>query len=141
MKKLISNKLQCKHCNDIIESVYRHDFKFCSCEKVFVDGGLDYLRRGGDIDSIIDLCEYEDVEDVTQHETKIIERSKIMNCDTFWTKVEDQLPPVDEWCSWWDISGLTEPCTAFIDERDLEEDSDNFEWWKNYTHWIKLPPL
>jgi len=46
-RKIKSNKLMCKECNDIIESVHRHDFIWCSCESIFVDGGLDYLRRGG----------------------------------------------------------------------------------------------
>lgn len=47
-RKIITNKIQCNHCLDIIESTYRHDFKFCSCGKVFVDGGKAYLRRGFD---------------------------------------------------------------------------------------------
>lgn len=46
--KIKTNKIQCNHCLDIIESTYRHDFKQCSCGKVFVDGGKDYLRRGFD---------------------------------------------------------------------------------------------
>ena len=36
------NKIKCKFCNDIIESKYRHDFKYCKCGSVTVDGGLDY---------------------------------------------------------------------------------------------------
>ena len=44
--KIKANKIQCRHCGDIIESRYVHDFKFCSCKAVFVDGGHDYLRRG-----------------------------------------------------------------------------------------------
>ncbi len=43
---LISNKIQCKNCGDIIESFYTHDFKYCSCKRVFVDGGKEYGRRG-----------------------------------------------------------------------------------------------
>jgi len=45
--KIIKNCIRCKHCNDIIESTFVHDFKFCSCGKVAVDGGLEYLRRCG----------------------------------------------------------------------------------------------
>lgn len=44
-KKIKINKIQCKFCNDIIESTHRHDFKFCRCGRVAVDGGHDYLRR------------------------------------------------------------------------------------------------
>lgn len=39
------NAIRCKHCGEIIESTSVHDFKFCSCESVAVDGGHDYLRR------------------------------------------------------------------------------------------------
>lgn len=41
------NRIQCKHCKDILTSVTRNDFKMCSCGKVGVDGGEDYLRRLG----------------------------------------------------------------------------------------------
>ena len=37
--------MKCNHCGDIIESEYRHDFVCCSCGRVAVDGGKDYLRR------------------------------------------------------------------------------------------------
>ena len=45
MEKIIRNIIKCKHCGDIIESVSEHDFKFCSCGSVAVDGGHEYLRR------------------------------------------------------------------------------------------------
>lgn len=57
--KLTKNAAKCKKCNDIIESKHRHDFKSCLCGSIFVDGGLDYIRRGGDLKDIEDLCEYE----------------------------------------------------------------------------------
>ncbi len=47
MNKIIVNKIKCKKCGDIIESIHRHDFKFCKCGAVAVDGGKDYLRRLG----------------------------------------------------------------------------------------------
>lgn len=43
---IIQNKIRCNHCGDVIESKSVHDFKRCSCGKVFVDGGHEYLRRG-----------------------------------------------------------------------------------------------
>lgn len=46
MQKIIRNRIRCTHCGDIIESETVHDFKYCSCGTVFVDGGHDYLRRG-----------------------------------------------------------------------------------------------
>ena len=47
MNKIIVNKIKCKKCGDVIESTYRHDFKFCKCGAVAVDGGKDYFRRLG----------------------------------------------------------------------------------------------
>ena len=40
-----TNKIKCKFCGDIIESKSVHDFKFCKCHRVAVDGGHEYLRR------------------------------------------------------------------------------------------------
>lgn len=47
-KPRMKSKIRCLICNDVIESMYRHDFKYCSCKAVFVDGGNDYFRYGGD---------------------------------------------------------------------------------------------
>lgn len=55
MRKIIKNSVQCKHCNDIIESVHRYDFIQCSCKKIAIDGGTDYLRRNGEITDIQEL--------------------------------------------------------------------------------------
>lgn len=43
---ILHNRIKCNHCGDIIESYDVHDFKYCKCQKVFVDGGHEYLRRG-----------------------------------------------------------------------------------------------
>ena len=42
----MNSKIRCLHCNDVIESFDRHDFKRCKCGKVFIDGGDAYLRFG-----------------------------------------------------------------------------------------------
>ncbi len=65
MNKIMINKIRCKKCGDIIESKSVHDFKFCKCKSVAVDGGHDYLRRLGDLEDWDDLSEYEVVEDNT----------------------------------------------------------------------------
>ncbi|WP_432630594.1 DUF7695 domain-containing protein [Brotaphodocola sp.] len=61
-KKIKVNKIKCNYCGDIIISKDRHDFKFCSCGKVAVDGGNDYLRRSftNSIDDFTELTEYAD---------------------------------------------------------------------------------
>jgi len=51
------NKAQCKKCGDIIESRHVHDFKWCKCGAIAVDGGNEYIRRVGELDQIIDLSE------------------------------------------------------------------------------------
>jgi len=60
MRKILHNRIQCTHCKDIIESTYTHDFKWCSCGKVAVDGGKQYLKRSftDSPDDIIELSEY-----------------------------------------------------------------------------------
>lgn len=47
MYQITSNIVRCNKCGDMIESVYTHDFKCCSCGAVCVDGGLEYLAREG----------------------------------------------------------------------------------------------
>lgn len=41
----IRNRIRCKKCDDVIESLYRHDFKVCKCGSVSVDGGKSYSKR------------------------------------------------------------------------------------------------
>jgi len=51
------NWAKCRKCGDVIESKYRHDFVMCGCGAIFVDGGNDYIRRGGYPDDFINICE------------------------------------------------------------------------------------
>ena len=37
-------KVVCFKCLDVIQSMFRHDFKWCSCKSIAVDGGGDYLK-------------------------------------------------------------------------------------------------
>jgi hypothetical protein len=57
MQKIIKNMAKCKKCGETIESKHRHDFVWCKCESIAVDGGKDYLKRVGDIENIIELSE------------------------------------------------------------------------------------
>lgn len=54
------NRIRCKCCGDIIESTLVHDFKFCKCGAVAVDGGRDYLRRCGNREDWEELSEIEE---------------------------------------------------------------------------------
>ena len=64
MKKIIKNAVQCNRCGEIIESTHRHDFKWCGCGNVAVDGGLSYLRRAFKEFDYTELSEYEGEDDV-----------------------------------------------------------------------------
>lgn len=53
--------IKCNHCGDVIESKHTHDFKWCKCNTVYVDGGLSYLKRGfvNSPNDFTELSEYE----------------------------------------------------------------------------------
>ena len=73
-RRITRNAVQCKSCGDIIESTYRHDFVTCSCGKVSVDGGHDYLRRCTELeDGYIELSE---TQSETQRETEAVEEEE-----------------------------------------------------------------
>ena len=64
--RLKRNRIKCLKCGDVIESKHVHDFRWCQCKNIFVDGGLEYCRIGGaalDDDSYENLCEFEVIED------------------------------------------------------------------------------
>lgn len=66
--KIISNRAQCLKCHDIIESHTRHDFKFCKCGNMFVDGGKDYLRRGSqNPGEILDMSEIVEITEPSEY--------------------------------------------------------------------------
>ena len=58
MDKIITNKIRCRKCGDVIESKYTHDFRFCKCGAVAVDGGKEYLRRVGNLEDWEELSEF-----------------------------------------------------------------------------------
>lgn len=55
---VVVNKAQCKLCGDVVESVHQHDFKWCKCGEIAVDGGKAYIKRAAkDLSNIIELSE------------------------------------------------------------------------------------
>lgn len=62
MRKIIKNCIRCKNCGEFLISETPHALKYCSCGRVAVDGGLEYLRRitAGTKDDYEELSEYED---------------------------------------------------------------------------------
>lgn len=45
---MLRNIAKCKKCGTVIESKSVHDFQSCKCGAIFVDGGDEYIHRGGD---------------------------------------------------------------------------------------------
>ncbi len=52
------NGLRCRKCNEVIESRYTEDFRFCGCGAVAVDGGLEAPRYLGELEDYEVLAEY-----------------------------------------------------------------------------------
>lgn len=66
MQRIISNKIQCKHCGEIIESKGIHQFVTCKCETCSVDGGHWHLSRSfrnSPEEDFIELSETEEIDD------------------------------------------------------------------------------
>lgn len=55
--KILTNKIKCINCGNILESKTPNDFKRYSCGKVAIDGGHEYLKRIGNEEDYIELCE------------------------------------------------------------------------------------
>lgn len=47
--------IKCLNCLDEIWNKHVHDFKYCSCGKVIIDGDREYLRYGGDFTKIKEI--------------------------------------------------------------------------------------
>jgi len=45
--RILQNQVRCNKCGDEPYSAHRHDFKYCKCGSIAVDGGMSYLRRVG----------------------------------------------------------------------------------------------
>jgi len=52
---IISNQVICNNCGDAPFSSHVHDFKWCGCGAIAVDGGRDYLKRLGNLTGYKDI--------------------------------------------------------------------------------------
>lgn len=43
----IATAIACIQCGEIIHSKNRHDFKWCGCGAIAIDGGIDYTKITG----------------------------------------------------------------------------------------------
>lgn len=55
----MSEKIKCLQCGEVIQSMHVHDFKFCECGNVFIDGGDEYLRYGVEYLNTIEIIKEE----------------------------------------------------------------------------------
>jgi len=49
----MGREIKCRKCNDIIRSKFRHDLVECKCKAIYIDGGDDYTRIGGEDTDIL----------------------------------------------------------------------------------------
>lgn len=60
---IYSNAAKCLKCGDVIRSRNRHDFVWCSCISLAVDGGSCYAKRLGNPENYENLVEmYDDTD-------------------------------------------------------------------------------
>ena len=65
-----SNSVKCLNCDEIIRSKNQHDFIWCKCHNVAVDGGSWYLKRVGGENGYEELSEvFDDAKENRPNET------------------------------------------------------------------------
>lgn len=104
---MLRNIAKCKKCGDIIESKHHHDFVRCSCGAIFVDGGHDYIRRGGnDFDEDFDKQNGYPVFEKPTPEVTVPDGDKLdyLDMNTLVTKVWE----------WFELKGLKDPKMQMI---------------------------
>ena len=58
-KRIKVNKARCRKCDEIVISAHRHDYQRCSCGRIAVDGGREYLKRA--------FIDQRDIEELTEY--------------------------------------------------------------------------
>lgn len=75
IEQIRTNKIKCRKCGDIIESIDVHDFKWCSCGAVAVDGGREYLRRVGNKEDFEELSHSIKLAEITTEDFEIVKNA------------------------------------------------------------------
>lgn len=75
IEQIRTNKIKCKKCGDIIESINVHDFKWCSCGAVAIDGGREYLRRVGNEADFEELSHFIKLAEITTDGFEIVKNA------------------------------------------------------------------
>ena len=93
--KIIINRAKCLRCNDVIVSAHGHDFRYCKCGAIAVDGGHSYLKRTGERADCEEACVYDATPSPKEGE-----------CNRKWII--------------WSPNGATNPCVVFDRHEDAE---------------------
>ena len=115
MLKLVSNKIRCKFCGDIIESFSVHDFKRCRCGKCSTDGGLEYAQRSFFTENPEDT--YEDLSIYRNDDGKLIYAKDADSKDIPFKPIRFEIKPVEV-----KEDAVWEPWTP--SEKELEKNED-----------------
>lgn len=86
--KITRNMIRCKKCDDVIESKHVHEFRWCKCGAVAVDGGLDYCKRVGYPNNYEELSDSYEELSVTEGER---DDQKRLECSFKLSHYEDML--------------------------------------------------
>lgn len=73
---ILSNQVECLQCGDKPFSTHRHDFRYCKCGAVAVDGGMDYLRRLGSPENMREMSIVIEDEVVEELKTAVSDKTK-----------------------------------------------------------------
>lgn len=88
---ITTNAAVCHLCVEYIESKYGHDFKWCSCQNVAVDGGKNYIRRAfKDKGTYTEMNEYRNmtIEELKAKIGRLEEYAKSYNSSSFRDQAE-----------------------------------------------------
>ena len=72
IRKIVQNQVKCLKCGDEPFSKHVHDFKYCKCGAVAVDGGMEYLRRIGDLTAVEEMSMSMNVADIESCITALV---------------------------------------------------------------------
>jgi len=86
---IIRNSIKCLSCDDEIESRHVHDFKFCKCGKIAVDGGHEYLKRCGERRFMQETSEFGELPDAEDDAEWISVMFDGLD-DEDWVKLDDK---------------------------------------------------
>jgi len=62
------NAIHCPKCGDTIYSRHRHDFRYCTCGTVAIDGGFDYTKICAEPDAIYKVVPFQLEVDATKED-------------------------------------------------------------------------